>query len=99
MNPDIHTWTGRVVSGDQFIADRAVKDRIIENFGGFCTEMEGAAIAQGAYLNQIPFVILRAISDKADDSATMDYPTFEKKAIEHSVRLVIRMMELLGQEA
>lgn len=99
VNPDIHTWTGRVVSGDQFIADRAVKDRINENFGGFCTEMEGAAIAQGAYLNQIPFVILRAISDKADDSATMDYPTFEKKAIEHSVRLVIRMMELLGQEA
>ena len=99
VNPDIHTWTGRVVSGDQFIADRAVKDRIIENFGGFCTEMEGAAIAQGAYLNQIPFVILRAISDKADDSATMDYPTFEKMAIEHSVRLVIRMMELLGQEA
>ncbi|MCI5480991.1 MAG: 5'-methylthioadenosine/adenosylhomocysteine nucleosidase [Lachnospiraceae bacterium] len=99
VNPDIHTWTGRVVSGDQFIADRAVKDRIIKNFGGFCTEMEGAAIAQGAYLNQIPFVILRAISDKADDSATMDYPTFEKKAIEHSVRLVIRMMELLGQEA
>lgn len=99
VNPDIHTWTGRVVSGDQFIADRAVKNRIIENFGGFCTEMEGAAIAQGAYLNQIPFVILRAISDKADDSATMDYPTFEKKAIEHSVRLVIRMMELLGQEA
>ena len=99
VNPDIHTWTGRVVSGDQFIADRAVKDRIIENFGGFCTEMEGAAIAQGAYLNQITFVILRAISDKADDSATMDYPTFEKKAIEHSVRLVIRMMELLGQEA
>ena len=99
VNPDIHTWTGRVVSGDQFIADRAVKDRIIEKFGGFCTEMEGAAIAQGAYLNQIPFVILRAISDKADDSATMDYPTFEKKAIEHSVRLVIRMMELLGQEA
>ena len=49
--------------------------------------MEGAAIAQTAYLNQIPFVIIRAISDKADDSATMDYPTFEKKAVEHSVRL------------
>ena len=79
VNPDIHTWIGRVVSGDQFIADKAVKNRIIENFGGFCTEMEGAAIAQGAYLNQIPFVILRAISDKADDSATMDYPAFEKR--------------------
>ena len=49
--------------------------------------MEGAAIAQTAYLNQVPFVIIRAISDKADDSATMDYPTFEKQAVEHSVRL------------
>ena len=56
--------------------------------GGFCTEMEGAAIAQAAYLNQIPFIVIRAISDKADDSASEDYPTFEKKAVEHSVRLV-----------
>lgn len=96
VNPDIRTWTGRVVSGDQFISDKATKDRIISNFGGFCTEMEGAAIAQAAYLNKIPFVILRAISDKADDSATMDYPAFEKKAIEHSVRLVLGMMEALA---
>ena len=48
-----------------------------------------------AYLNKIPFVILRAISDKADDSATVDYPTFEKKAIEHSVNLVKGMLEKL----
>nr|MDE6608459.1 5'-methylthioadenosine/adenosylhomocysteine nucleosidase [Lachnospiraceae bacterium] len=46
------------------------------------------AIAHASYLNQIPFVIIRAISDKADDSAEMDYPTFEKKAAEHSARLV-----------
>jgi adenosylhomocysteine nucleosidase len=76
------------VSGDQFIAEKSVKERIIANFGGYCTEMEGAAIAQTAYLNEIPFVILRAISDKADDSATMDYPTFERQAAEHCVRLV-----------
>ena len=88
VNPEIHTHIGRVVSGDQFISDKAVKDRITANFEGYCTEMEGAAIAQTAYLNNIPFVILRAISDKADDSATVDYPTFEKKAIEHSVNLV-----------
>ena len=54
--------------------------------------MEGAAIAQTAYLNSIPFVILRAISDKADDSATEDYPTFEKKAITHSVNLMKAML-------
>lgn len=87
-NPDIHTFTGRVVSGDQFVASDEVKARIVDNFGGLCTEMEGAAIAHTAYLNKISYVIIRAISDKADGSATEDYPTFEKKAIEHSVRLV-----------
>ena len=49
--------------------------------------MEGAAIAQAAYLNKVPFVILRAISDKADDSASMDYPEFERQAIIHSTNL------------
>ena len=87
VNPEIRVFEGRVVSGDQFISSREVKDKIKENLDGCCTEMEGAAIAQTAYLNQIPFVIIRAISDKADDSATMDYPTFEKQAVEHSVRL------------
>lgn len=95
VNPEIQVFRGRVVSGDQFIADRERKNRIAENFGGFCTEMEGAAIAQVAYLNQVPFVVLRAISDKADDSAAMDYPAFEKQAIEHSVRLVVRMLECM----
>ena len=86
--PEIGVHVGRVVSGDQFISDKAVKDKISENFNGYCTEMEGAAIAQAAYLNKVPFLILRAISDKADDSATMDYPTFEAQAIKHSVMLL-----------
>lgn len=86
--PEVRAFTGRVVSGDQFISDRAVKNRISQQFGGMCTEMEGAAIAQAAYLNKIPFVVLRAISDKADDSAVVDYPAFEKQAIRHSVALV-----------
>lgn len=88
VNPEIAVFRGRIVSGDQFIADKAKKQQITEEFHGFCTEMEGAAIAQASYLNNVPFVIIRAISDKADDSATEDYPTFEKKAVEHSVRLV-----------
>ena len=83
MNPDIHVFEGRVVSGDQFISDKEKKEFILNTFAGDCTEMEGAAIAQAAYLNQIPFLIIRAISDKADDS-----PTFEAKAITHSVKLV-----------
>lgn len=93
VNPDIKVFEGRVVSGDQFISDKDKKKYILDNFEGYCTEMEGAAIAQAAYLNNIPFLIIRAISDKADDSATEDYPTFEAKAIEHSVRLVSEMID------
>lgn len=87
-NPDIKTFTGRIVSGDQFVSSAEVKERLVKLFGAKCTEMEGAAIAHAAYVNKVSCVILRAISDKADNSATMDYPTFEKKAIEHSVRLM-----------
>lgn len=95
VNMDIHVHEGRVVSGDQFISDQSVKNEIFNQFSGYCTEMEGAAIAQAAYLNQIPFVIIRAISDKADGSAEMDYSTFEAKAVEHSVNLVDAMLECL----
>ena len=94
-NPDIHTFTGRIASGDQFIAESEVKQRITERFGADCVEMEGASIAHAAYLNKIPCVILRAISDKADNSAEMDYPAFEQKAIEHSVRLVQNLLPRL----
>ena len=72
-----HARVGRVASGDQFICDKQVKERIIANTGAICTEMEGAAIAHAAWRNGVPFVVIRAISDKADDSAEMDYPTFE----------------------
>ena len=91
-NPDIKTFTGRIVSGDQFVSSAEVKEKLVQNFGARCTEMEGAAIAHAAYLNKVSCVIIRAISDKADNSATMDYPTFEKKAIEHSVRLVRNLL-------
>lgn len=79
VNPG-HTKVGRVASGDQFVASKELKEKIISLTQGLCTEMEGAAIAQTAYRNGIPYVILRAISDKADDSAEMDYPTFERIA-------------------
>ena len=79
VNPG-HNRIGRVASGDQFVAEKELKEKIISVTGALCTEMEGAAIAQAAYRNGIPFVIIRAISDKADDSAEMDYPTFERIA-------------------
>lgn len=94
-NPDIHTYTGRIASGDQFIASKEVKDKIVENFHPMCVEMEGAGIAHAAYLNKVSYVIIRAISDKADNSATMDYPTFERQAIAHSVRLMKELLAIM----
>ncbi len=93
VNSEVGVFTGRVVSGDQFISDQVKKHWITETFGGYCTEMEGAAIAQAAYLNHIPFLIIRAISDKADDSANMDYSEFEAKAVKHSVNLILAIAE------
>jgi adenosylhomocysteine nucleosidase len=75
-----HTRLGRVATGDQFVCSDEQKAKITADTGASCTEMEGASIAQVAYVNHVPFVILRAISDKADGSAELDYPTFEKMA-------------------
>ena len=96
VNPDIHVYQGRIVSGDQFVSQNTEKESIGETFGGFAVEMEGAAIGQTAYLNGVPFLIIRAISDKADGSAQMDYDTFEKKAAEHSINLTLELVRQLS---
>ena len=92
VNPEIQVFEGRIASGDQFVCDQDVKDRIVSEFSAYATEMEGAAIGQAAYLNEIPFLVVRAISDKADGSAQMDYSEFEKAAVEHSVKLTLNML-------
>ena len=97
VNPG-HTKLGRVASGDQFVASKELKEKIISLTQALCTEMEGAAIAQTAYRNGIPFVILRAISDKADDSADMDYPTFERIAAHRCANVTMMLAKTL-QEA
>jgi len=94
VNPG-HTKMGRIASGDQFVAEKALKETIIATTQGLCTEMEGAAIAQTAYRNGIPFVILRAISDKADDSAEMDYPTFERIAAHRCAEVTCALARVL----
>ena len=92
VTPDIQVFEGRIASGDQFVCDQDVKNRIVSEFSAYATEMEGAAIGQAAYLNEIPFLVVRAISDKADGSAQMDYSEFEKAAVDHSVRLTLNML-------
>jgi len=93
VNSDVKVFRGRVASGDQFIADKTTKDNIKKWFDPMCCEMEGCAMAHAAYLNGIDCLIIRAISDKADDSAEMDYPTFERKAAEHCAKMVLEMMK------
>lgn len=88
---------GIVASGDQFVCSQEQKAKIIENTGAICTEMEGAAIAHTAWRNGIPFVVIRAISDKADDSADMDYPTFEATAAKQSTALTMKMIQSLRE--
>ena len=92
VNPDVNVHVGRVLSGDEFVEDKEKKSWLLSQFGGHCVEMEGAAIAHVASLSRVPFLIIRGISDKADDTAQMDYDKFEAKAIENSVRLLIEMI-------
>ena len=94
VNPG-HTKIGRVASGDQFICSAEQKDAIIANTQAVCAEMEGASIAHTAYRNGVPFVIVRAISDKADNSAEMDYPTFEALAADRCAQVTMKLAELL----
>ena len=93
--PYIGVHEGRVVSGDIFVSCHKTKEDLAKTFNALCTEMEGAAVAHTAYVNNIPFLVIKSISDKADDSADMDYPTFQQMAIENSVKLVTEMMSML----
>ncbi len=88
---------GRVASGDQFVASKAQKQQITDDTGALCTEMEGAAIAHAAWRNGVPFVVIRAISDKADNSAQMDYPTFEALAAERCAAVTLGLARRLAK--
>lgn len=90
--PDVHVFEGRVCSGDQFISTREQKEKIISDFDGTCCEMEGAAIAQTCYLNDTPFVVIRAISDKPDETEIVDYKVFEAQAAARCAEIVRYMV-------
>ena len=86
---------GRVASGESFIADDVERVRIREQLQACCVEMEGAAIGQVAYINNIPFVIIRTISDRADSGAALTYKEFEAVAADASARLVLAIIQRL----
>lgn len=91
-----HCYMGTILSGDQFIADREKVRQLHEQFGGLCTEMEGAAVAQVCAMNEVPFVVIRSMSDKADGSASVNFAEFTVRAAEQSVQLVSGMIRRLS---
>ena len=90
--PEINVFEGRVCTGDQFIKTKEQRDQITSNFGGLCCEMEGGAIAQACYLNGTPFVIVRVISDKPNETGVADYKEFESLAAQRCAALVELMV-------
>ena len=89
----INYITGTVATGDRFISDKADKEIITARFGASACEMEGGAIAHAAYVNNVPFVVVRAISDSADGDASMDYATFLPQAAKTSTALTLSLIE------
>lgn len=92
---DWNYYIGRIVSGEFFVSDNEMKKNIIEEYSPYCVEMEGAAIGHVAYINNIPFIVIRCISDNADDGANINYDTFEKKSAEHSANIVFNMVGMI----
>ncbi|MTI67617.1 MAG: 5'-methylthioadenosine/adenosylhomocysteine nucleosidase [Firmicutes bacterium] len=86
---------GRILSGDIFVASSDMKDKLWKNFKGDCAEMEGAAIGHACFLNDIPFVILRSISDKADGKAHGNFNDFVHQAAINSANIVEKMVSLI----
>ncbi len=84
---------GSIATGDRFVATKEFKDEIVRNFGADACEMEGGAIAHVAFVNNTPFVVVRAISDSADGEASMDYPTFLGIAAKNSTLLTLALVK------
>lgn len=84
--------TGRVMTADLGVDSSALKEELLKEFGGLCVEMEGAAIGQVALLNQIPYLVIRSMSDKADDKLTDDYQANLEASIKNGVAMVLEMI-------
>ena len=86
---------GRIASGDQFISGNEKKSYIISTFHPQCVEMEGCAIAQTCYANNVPFVIIRCMSDTADDSVKETYS--EETASRLSSTFLLEVIKKIGE--
>ncbi|OOB77674.1 MAG: 5'-methylthioadenosine/S-adenosylhomocysteine nucleosidase [Epulopiscium sp. Nuni2H_MBin003] len=86
-------YIGTIASGDQFVASIDVKTDIYNTFTAYCAEMEGAAIAHTCFLNNVAFVIIRAISDTADSNADVNFAEFTELAAKNALSIIEKMLE------
>ncbi|MGZ4112259.1 MAG: 5'-methylthioadenosine/adenosylhomocysteine nucleosidase [Tumebacillaceae bacterium] len=91
LKPTYHC--GRIISGECFVEDRQRKEALISEYAPACVEMEGSSVGHVAYINNIPFLILRCISDHADEEATISYDNFEKMAGNQSSTILLEMIK------
>lgn len=94
-NDSYKTYKGIIVTGDQFINDKEKVASLYKNFNALACEMEGASIAQTAFLNNIPFLVIRAISDNANSGASMDFDKFKNKAAINSLKIIEEIIKVL----
>ena len=92
---NVRAVEGRIASGDQFVASREKVTWLWETFGAACAEMEGAAVAQVCAKHNVPFVVIRSVSDTADGEANVDYREFMPKVARHAKQVVRGMLRRL----
>lgn len=88
-----NVFVGRIVSGDQFIANVEKIKWLEQEFGAIACEMEGASIAQACYLNNVPFIVIRSISDNANNGAHSDFEKFKHIAVANSLDIIRNMLK------
>lgn len=84
--------TGVIASGDQFVASNERKNFIKSQFNAIACEMEGAAIGHVCYINKVPFVVIRSISDNANEDSPLDFPTVMSRAADNSAMLTLALL-------
>ena len=97
--PEHTAHRGRVLTGDTFVQDAGYLQAVRDELGGDCVEMEGAAVGQVCTLNDVPYLVVRAISDRADGTSTDDFQAFLHDAAETSARLVLHLLDALDPDA
>jgi adenosylhomocysteine nucleosidase len=89
-----HYRLGRIATGDAFVTDKETRNRIIAATHPECVEMEGAAIAHVAFAAGVPCLVIRTMSDCADDEASETYDDFLERAADQSAKIVLEMVRL-----